>query len=317
MHFFEGPEKKVEIVVAPRLRPLRALERSVWERVVVRARAQILSVVSSSGCDAYLLSESSLFVFDDRVTMLTCGTTTLVEAARELLSFLPVGDVELFVYERKNEYFPQHQVSDFFEDAKALNRLIPGRAVQFGDADEHVVSIFHGRHDYRPAADDVTLEVLMHNLDDDAAALFCAGDATRVEGLAVRTGADRILPGYTVDEFVFEPAGYSLNAVRDDRYYTIHVTPEQVGSYVSFETNHPVGDALVSVVERVLAIFRPRSFDVVTFSPQPLGALEVPGYRVRDRVRDRLCGFEVAFTHLYRPPTTARPPQELELPPAE
>ncbi|MEZ6189114.1 MAG: hypothetical protein R3F62_29460 [Planctomycetota bacterium] len=51
---------------------MRELGCPVWERVVEAARAQILSQISTSQCDAYLLSESSLFVYDDRFALITC-----------------------------------------------------------------------------------------------------------------------------------------------------------------------------------------------------------------------------------------------------
>ena len=44
---------------------LRELGRPFWDEVVRRSRAQVLSVISNDACDAYLLSESSLFVLDD------------------------------------------------------------------------------------------------------------------------------------------------------------------------------------------------------------------------------------------------------------
>ncbi|MDE2291761.1 MAG: adenosylmethionine decarboxylase, partial [Elusimicrobia bacterium] len=78
--FFEGAEKKAEIVAAPGTGSLRALGRPFWEGVIAAARAKILSALSSPACDAYLLSESSLFVWDDRALLITCGRTTLVPA---------------------------------------------------------------------------------------------------------------------------------------------------------------------------------------------------------------------------------------------
>ena len=38
-------------------------------------------------------------------------------------------------------------------------------------------------------------------------------------------------------DVLFEPCGYSLNAMKGDTYYTMHVTPEEDFSYASFETN--------------------------------------------------------------------------------
>ena len=60
--FFEGSEKKVEVVVGPEAPNLRFLGRDYWSRIVAEANAAIISVISNEVCDAYLLSESSLFV---------------------------------------------------------------------------------------------------------------------------------------------------------------------------------------------------------------------------------------------------------------
>ena len=81
--FFEGPEKKLEMVVTPEHRSLRSLGDEVWRRVVEAAGAQVLSSLCNEECDAYLLSESSLFVYDDWFVMITCGQTTLIDAFEE------------------------------------------------------------------------------------------------------------------------------------------------------------------------------------------------------------------------------------------
>ena len=60
--FFEGSEKKLEVVVKPEAGSLRQKDESFWKQLVQASRAQILSKISSESCDAYLLSESSLFV---------------------------------------------------------------------------------------------------------------------------------------------------------------------------------------------------------------------------------------------------------------
>jgi S-adenosylmethionine decarboxylase len=94
--YFEGAEKKLELI--SRSARFRQRDEAYWATVVEAAGAKILSRISSESCDAYLLSESSLFVWDDRVTMITCGRTTLVRAANFLLDDLPPEKVDFLIY---------------------------------------------------------------------------------------------------------------------------------------------------------------------------------------------------------------------------
>ena len=87
----------------------------------------MLSRISNDDCDAYLLSESSLIVHDRRVTMLTCGRTTLVPAILELLGELREGQLEYLLYERRNENFPRLQPASFEDDVQALRKRVEGR----------------------------------------------------------------------------------------------------------------------------------------------------------------------------------------------
>lgn len=309
--FFEGPEKKLELAVSDDAPSLRTLEAAFWHRVVAASGARVLSTLRSERCDAYLLSESSLFVFDSYLTMITCGQTRLVDAAHLLVATLGAGRVALLTYERKNEHFPTRQPTSFYEDARRLGALLPGTALRFGDAHDHHVFLFHTTKPYTPVQNDTTVEILMHGLPEDAASRFIGCERPGEGTLAEARGVTRILPGFAVDEHPFTPAGYSMNGVRGDDYYTVHVTPESLGSYVSFETNHDVrGDgALAALVDRVLAVFRPRSFDVVTFAPasDERPRLAPAGYALKDRVHALAAGYDVDFWHCFRPDEGLRP----------
>ena len=83
---FEGSEKKFEIVVNNV--DLRSLPLSFWQEMVAASQAEILSSLSNDFYDAYLLSESSLFVAQDRCIMITCGQTRLIDAALLFLKTL-------------------------------------------------------------------------------------------------------------------------------------------------------------------------------------------------------------------------------------
>jgi S-adenosylmethionine decarboxylase len=298
-HAFEGPEKKLELVLRPGRPSLRDLGQDFWEEVVRAAGAQILSRRSNQAQDAYLLSESSLFVFADRLTLITCGQTRLVEAALRIVDRVGPDHVALLILERKNEHFPWAQPSTFAEDARQLAEVIGGEALRFGRQDSHSVSMFHTTRPFVTTAADTTIEVLMHGIAPEVAAGFVGGALPE----SARALAE-LLPGYAVDDHVFEPAGYSLNAISDECYYTLHVTPEAVGSYVSFESNFDFrAEGARALVGRVVEHFRPETFDVLTFVPEgePL-ELEIPGYRRRQHVAQALCGYQVTYLHLYRPP---------------
>ncbi|MCB9592321.1 MAG: adenosylmethionine decarboxylase [Sandaracinaceae bacterium] len=310
--FFEGPEKKVELAVVDGHPSLRGLGDAFWRGVVRAAQAEVLSVISNDHLDAYLLSESSLFVYDGFVTMITCGKTTLVEAVDAMLERIPPKAISVLVYERKNEHFPHEQPTSFFEDGRRLVTRLPGRAVRFGVEHEHAVRMFHTTREHRPEPDDRTLEILMHGIDPKRTEPF---RGPRPEGgIAHALGLDLALAGHTVDEHFFEPTGYSLNAIRDAAYTTLHVTPQRLGSYVSFETNAAdFRGHLQELVCEVVGVFAPESFDVVVFEPHEAPIeLQLDGYVVRKHVREPVCGYHVSFRHFFRDATG--PTRAVEIP---
>ncbi len=311
---FEGPEKKLELVVDESHGSLRKKGDGYWSAVVKAANAEILSTLRSDSCDAYLLSESSLFVFDDHLTMITCGRTTLVDAAAMLLSEISRDQVRLLVYERKNELFPRSQPSSFYDDARRLNDLLPGRALRFGEQDDHHIHLFHSSATYQAQSGDTTLEILMHGIPEEVASIFVGRSGSR-DSIAEECGLTDLLPGFALDEFAFSPEGYSMNALRGGTYYTVHVTPEQVGSYVSFETNLDAGPRLSEFVAGVAQVFRPRALDVLSFSPtaQENAPVSVPGYMDRADVQTDFLGYDVRFSSFSRPPTGKTGPVELSL----
>ncbi|TBR24214.1 adenosylmethionine decarboxylase [bacterium] len=309
--FFEGAEKKAELVVSPAAGSLRGRGRAFWDRIVETARAKILSTIESPECTAHLLSESSLFIWDDRVLLITCGRTTLAPAVLEIVAEVGAANVMALIYERKDNIFPEYQPSNFLDDARALGRVLPGKAFRLGEEDEHNVCVFHLDRRFKPDPKDVTLEILMHGIDARARAAFCKGPQHTLEFIHHQTGVRGIVEGFAVDDHVFDPVGYSLNALRGSEYYTIHVTPQAVGSYVSFETNHFFNTDLDAVVARVLDVFSPQSVDVLAFSSQ-LDPVSVPRpYLPRRSVVDRLgCGWGVQFLSFFKPqvrPAKAEP----------
>lgn len=309
---FEGSEKKVEVLMDPSHLPdLRSLGRPFWEEVVARSHATVLSTISSAACDAYLLSESSLFVWSDRFTMLTCGQTRLVDAVDHFLSQQGAGVRALF-YQRKNELFPQLQHTDFRGDVAQLRAHLSGQVFEFGNAQGHFTHILYYEREPIDASGDVTAEFLMYGLRGPARELFggeapadAAARREAVRSLFAETGLYR---DFVVDDFFFDPCGYSVNGLWGDRYWTIHVTPEEEGSYASFETNLDLATYDPGLFDKLADIFGPTSTDIVLFqADHPRAGHVVQGHELVDFSRRRLGGsYEVRFYHqTHRPPPSS------------
>ncbi|RYP61083.1 hypothetical protein DL771_010259 [Monosporascus sp. 5C6A] len=91
---FEGPEKLLEVWFAPspdalpagaKPNGLKAVASDTWVGMLDMVNCKILSVLDSEHMDAYLLSESSMFVFPHKLILKTCGTTTLLLGLHRLL----------------------------------------------------------------------------------------------------------------------------------------------------------------------------------------------------------------------------------------
>ncbi|SCZ98314.1 BZ3500_MvSof-1268-A1-R1_Chr3-2g06290 [Microbotryum saponariae] len=386
---FEGPEKLLELWFAPSqdlvpaskahtgqdLRPsrddatewtgLRQVARHVWDDMLDEVKCKVLSVIEGEQVDAYLLSESSMFVWPHKLILKTCGTTTtllglptLLRIASETCGFRGVWRC---FYSRKTFMFPDRQIGphkDWAQEMSFLDTL-------FENSSAYTVGRMNGDHwllYLTPPQDDVlmphalettsalspinpttalstlsaslsaslpsptlsstsprsnpfssipsllkdptppsvpsipdqTLEILMTRLSPRACASFYhpgssadtpytsypdiapEGDAHSLgTSLSTQLGITSLLPDATLDAFLFSPCGFSSNAVRGERYATIHVTPEPAYSYASFETNLDLSlspsdvesssASLQKLVERVLTIFEPATLSITLF----------------------------------------------------
>ena len=269
--FLRGLKKKLEIHFSSKCNLLNE-STSFWKKVVREANAEILSQMDTEICKSYLLSESSLFVYENHLIMITCGTTTLVKAAIYLAQHFGLNELESLIYERKNEYFPYQQRSDFYQDVKDLQghfKGMKGKAYCFGQEDHHHLMLFHFDTPFYPPQEDRTCEILMHKLAPEVCQKF-AKSSTHSERDFLRqefiVPLQQRFPLFQKQEYFFKPLGYSLNALHGSHYYTLHVTPEEKSSYVSFECNYsPSSSFLKDLLETLTNTFRPKSFDVIHF----------------------------------------------------
>lgn len=310
---FEGPEKKLELILTQPDPNLRSNEDGRWDTVVHSSGAEIISSIFSPAMNAYLLSESSLFVWDDRVLMITCGKTTLVKAVPELIRTIKQERIGFFFYERKNLMYPNAQNSDFEADVAGLKDYFAGKSYRLGPANHDHVHIFYASASDKtgvPAPEedeDETLELLMHDLDPSVLKAFFPQNGESPEDIEKRTGIDRLYPEMASDSFIFKPYGYSMNRISGEQYTTIHVTPEEAGSYASFETNVAESD-YKHRIDQIMEIFRPGRFTLVfteAVSDREPGEdklpKSIPGYRRPEKsLYEFDSGYAVLFSNFVR-----------------
>lgn len=305
---FEGPEKTLEVcfrrISDDHIDPstgelsgthgpiqrtgLRRLSRPDLDLICSRARCTILSCVSNSYLDAYVLSESSLFVYPYMLVLKTCGTTTLLRCIAVLIDLgRKLGlEIDWVGYSRKNFNFPGdqmfphqsfHQELDYLYGHRNLCERLDGSGYTLGPVTGDHWFVFIADNTVRARSLEVdtdrVLNIMMFGIDENVAQLFYydqyeqSSDDESKEDETMRisreqtkaSGIDALCPGAIIDPRAFEPCGYSMNAVLFRSYSTIHVTPESDSSYASFETNQKVR-SYKSLISNVIRTFRPKRF---------------------------------------------------------
>ncbi|KAI9828386.1 MAG: spermidine resistance protein [Thelocarpon impressellum] len=168
---FEGPEKLLEVwfSASPDALPssagpsgLKAVSANEWKDMLDLVNCKVLSVVESDHVDAYLLSESSMFVFPHKLILKTCGTTTLLCGLPRMLEIaalsagfphavpnpskgvLAAATPYRVFYSRKNFLFPDQQRGphrSWRDEVRYLDKMFLG-----GSA--YMVGKMNGEHWY-------------------------------------------------------------------------------------------------------------------------------------------------------------------------
>lgn len=60
---------------------------------------------------------------------------------------------------------------------------------------------------------DQTLEILMTNLNPDIMSIFTRDICSSASEATQKSGIDKLIPSMMIDDFLFEPCGYSMNGV--------------------------------------------------------------------------------------------------------
>ncbi|KAM1742481.1 hypothetical protein ACFX12_012472 [Malus domestica] len=322
---FEGFEKRLELHFSGDDRKnvgssfglgLRLLDFESLQHVLHAVQCTVVSAVANHYFDAYVLSESSLFVYPTKIIIKTCGTTQLLKSIPPLLrhASLDLGLTLVFCrYTRGNFIFPNAQpfpYTNFQDEVVYLEESLPDTLcyrkanVMPSKTPSHAWNVFSASRENTtcPFGEDdsdgglFTLEICMTELDRDLARNFFLRPGTKYDGdsagkeMTALTGISGINPRALICDFAFDPCGYSMNGIYGNRHSTIHVTPEDGYSYASFECVGSVyddRDDVVRVLKKVVQIFRPATMSVSTTCAshevwtRVAGALEPLGLKCR------------------------------------
>lgn len=302
---FEGPEKRLEIDFKynpSSINGLRVIPQSTWQEMLDYARCTIISHTQNEYFDAYVLSESSLFVYPFKIMVKTCGTTTLLEILPKLLEIATTCDlsVEFVMFSRKNYLFPHLQKivhNSWNNEVEQLNTIFDGSSYIIGpmSSDHWYLYLADYSENQRIVSPERTLEIMMHKLDASVAQQFYRKD--EISDKDKFPGVQELIEDSETDEFNFSPCGYSMNGLAKQYYSTIHVTPEAICSYASFETNLSL-PSYTRLIQAVLALFRPGSFTVTFFSEKATAVssssdpftLDMEGYVMKHKTFSELEG---------------------------
>mmetsp|Transcript_37727 Transcript_37727/g.84057 ORF Transcript_37727/g.84057 Transcript_37727/m.84057 type:complete len:378 (+) Transcript_37727:302-1435(+) len=250
---FEGSEKRIEVNFTTSTgspeNGLRALSRAQLDELMDLARCTIVSSRTNAHLDAYVLSESSLFVYPTKWVLKTCGTTRLLNSLPRLLEMAgTLGMQAAFCkYTRASFLFPEQQLfphTSFDDEVQYLDDhfgklgLLSKANVlgeQFNGLQWHVYTAGTVDASAKPT---FNLELSMTDLGLEAAKQFVRSDTfVSAEHTTKETGILYVKPNAIIDDYVFEPCGYSMNGIEGTGLMTIHVTPEPGFSYASLEVS--------------------------------------------------------------------------------
>ena len=266
---FEGPEKNLQVIFSKIYNDtgtFLTVNQERWQEMLNYAKCKILSSISNDKIVTYILSESSLFVYDDRIILKTCGTTPLLNALDDIILIGKEQNLKpaAVLYWRKNFSNPnlQNPVHQKFEnEVSFLDEHLGGdsRTAILGPTDKDHFYFYYTellpKEDFNPVFD--TFEIKMHEIHPEKSEkFFWDKNPIRPDSLNEVYGK---LPGYKIDEFFFDPCGYSMNGINEENYETIHVTPEGNCSYLSFETNDKKYITIKDKDNIVMDIFKPFS----------------------------------------------------------
>lgn len=266
--FYEGTEKRLEISI--KQNNLLQFPEIFWQEMVAQADAFILSKIENKTLRAYLLSESSLFIWKNKLLLITCGNTNLVKAAQFFQKKLTREKILSLLFHRHQAIRPELQETDFAQDCALLSTHLQGKTMHWRE--EYKGDLFLSGNTAK--ANSHCKQILMlHGLSGPFAEKLQAGTAS-TEQIESTLALTDFFPALCLDQYTFTPKGYSLNAIAGNNYLTIHITPEKLSNYLSLESSF-AEQVMQPFIKHLMRLFTPSQSHLINFNEDMSNALEI------------------------------------------
>lgn len=220
MEFFEGAEKRLVIRAGI---PIELLyDTNNWKKILDIVGCTILSILKNTKIIMFLLAESILLIKDDIIILKTCGKTSPLN----LLEYFQKQNISIRHVEYSHPQFLkaelQAQVYHSFDNEINYIKEKTNNIIEYKS-----LAKLHMYYTYSFLDRTIPIyEITLWNFN---------WNKKLIEELHC------IFIGWHLDEYYFEPDGYSMNGYDEnhhENYITIHVTPNKSCSYLSIETNN-------------------------------------------------------------------------------
>ena len=288
---FEGVEKRIEIRFdVPTEDPagLRAIPRVELDDICEASKCTIIHSEPDTCFDSYILSESSLFVFRDRIMIKTCGTTLPLNGVEPILASarqLNLKPLDM-TYSRSSFVFPDLQLfphDSLGNEREYLSAMSEDLGPVLSEKTEILGSedgIFWLVHTKNFASDKVVksdprimVDCIMTGLSAESRASFWKDSrhCDETNSAAMSAVIQSFDESFRVVGKAFDPCGFSANVHGDNNedYLSVHVTPEEGFSYASVEGvfGGTIDEERLNLfVQRVVNVFRPERLLVTVLS---------------------------------------------------
>lgn len=233
--FFEGAEKRITIKFNCNVR--KYYNTIWWNTHIKDIGCNILSMMSNNYYDIYLLSESILLVSKNTILIKTCGITSPLI----IISLFDPNIIENISYSHPN-FLNQLDQPILYQNPNNIINYIS----KYKDIDleyDKLLFLNHIGSNFDINYNEIILWDFEWN-DDFIWAI------------------KKFLVDWDIDDYIFQPQGYSLNGCKDTDYITIHCTPNKECSYISIE--YSSDELYINLFKILIEMLNPKRLGLVT-----------------------------------------------------